>query len=260
MLTSCVFFFYQLGQLMQDLGTEASSKIMVGFVRRFDEQYQEALKSIKKGTIGTPVIIRSQGAEKLDKSGFFIEYARHSGGIFIDTVIHDIDLTLSFLGEDCTPKALWATGLIAHHHEMSEFNDVDNAVGVVEFWGGKIAYYYHSRTTFHGYDNCTEIIGSNGKISINLIPHANRIQVSNLAGIQQDATPGWIERYQDAFVTELDEFVSAVLDGKELPLKLSSAYKGMKLAFALQESLVTGKKIEFDENGDRKPEGLKSLL
>lgn len=245
---------------MQDLGTEASSKIMVGFVRRFDEQYQEALKSIKKGTIGTPIIVRSQGAEKLDKSGFFIEYARHSGGIFIDTVIHDIDLTLSFLGEDCKPKALWATGLIAHHHEMSEFNDSDNAVGVVKFWGGKIAYYYHSRTTFHGYDNCTEIIGSNGKISINLIPHANRIQVSNLAGIQQDATPGWIERYQDAFVTELDEFVSAILDGKELPLKLSSAYTGMKLAFALQESLVTGKKIEFDENGDRKPEGLKSLL
>lgn len=252
---------YQLSQIFHDLGEDGRSKVMVGFVRRFDEQYLTALRSIQAGTIGTPLIIRSQGAEKLDKSGFFIEYARQSGGIFIDTVVHDIDLTLSFLGEEnCRPKALWATGLIAHHHEMKDFNDVDNAVGVVEFWGGRIAYYYHSRTTFHGYDNCTEIIGSEGKIAINLVPNANRVQLSNIAGIQQDATPGWIERYQDAFVTELEAFVDAVLGGKELPLKLSSALQGMKLAFALQESLVTGKKIEFDEDGERKREGLKALL
>lgn len=234
---------------------------MVGFVRRFDEQYRTALRSIWAGSIGTPLIIRSQGAEKLDKSVFFLEYARQSGGVFIDTVIHDIDLTLSFFGEEnCRPKALWATGLIAHHHEMKDFNDVDNAVGVVEFYGGRIAYYYHSRTTFHGYDNCTEIIGSEGKISINLVPNANIVQLSNIAGIQQDATPGWIERYADAFVTELEAFVNAVLIGKELPLKLSSALQGMKLAIALQESLVTGEKIEFEENGERKGMGLKALL
>jgi myo-inositol 2-dehydrogenase/D-chiro-inositol 1-dehydrogenase len=41
-----------------------------------------------------------KGAEKLDKSGFFIEYARQSGGIFVDTVVHDIDLTLESLGSD----------------------------------------------------------------------------------------------------------------------------------------------------------------
>ena len=128
---------------------------------------------------------------------------------------------------------------------------MDNAVGVVEFWGGRTAYYYHSRTTFHGYDNCTEIIGSEGKISLNFVPNANRVQLSNIADIQQDATPGWIERYADAVVTELEAFVDAVLRGGELPLKLSSA---------LQESLVTGKNIEFDEDGERKGMGLKSLL
>lgn len=71
---------------------------MVGFVSRFDEQYRIALRSIQAGSIGTPLIIRSQGAEEQDKSGFFIEYARQSGGILIDTVVHDIDLTLSFCG------------------------------------------------------------------------------------------------------------------------------------------------------------------
>ncbi|CRG83360.1 NAD-binding Rossmann fold oxidoreductase family protein [Talaromyces islandicus] len=80
----------KLGQLMQDLGREGSSKIVVGFVRQCDEQCQETLKSMRKGAV------------KLVKGVFLIENARHSDGIFHDTVTHDIDLTLSFLGEDCT--------------------------------------------------------------------------------------------------------------------------------------------------------------
>jgi predicted dehydrogenase len=89
---------HQLNQLLHDLGEDGRSKVMVGFVRRFNEQYHTALRSIQAGSIRVPLIIRSQGAEKLDKSGFFIEHARHRGCIFVDTVIHDIDLTPSFFG------------------------------------------------------------------------------------------------------------------------------------------------------------------
>ncbi|RJE25126.1 NAD-binding Rossmann fold oxidoreductase [Aspergillus sclerotialis] len=238
--------------LVEAVENNPNTKVMVGFVRRFDEEYRSALQKIQEGTIGDPIIVRSQGAEKLDKSGFFIEYARQSGSIFVDTVVHDIDLTLSFLGEDIKPKALWATGLIAHHHELAEFQDVDNAVGIVEFWGGKIAHYYHSRTTAHGYDNCTEIVGTEGKVSINLVPHSNRVQVSNFMGIVQDATPCWFDRYREAFVAELEQFTDSILEGKELPLRLTSACTGLEIALGLQESLRTGCKIEFDTNGKRK--------
>jgi len=224
---------------------------MVGFCRRFDENYMQARKKVQAGEIGTPIVLRSQGCELLDKSGFFVQYAKVSGGIFVDTTIHDIDLTLSFFGEDIKPKALWATGIAAMHKELAEFNDADNAVGVVEFWGGKIAYYYHSRTTTHGYDNCTEIMGTAGKLSINLVPTMNRIQISDASGIRNEAMPSWSDRYEGAFVTELKDFTAAILDGTELPMKLTSAMTSLKIALALQESLVTGKKIEFDENGNK---------
>ncbi|KAL2811449.1 hypothetical protein BJX63DRAFT_433452 [Aspergillus granulosus] len=181
----------KLESLIKTAEKHKETKLMVGFVRRF-ENYGDARSKIQAGLIGTPLIIRSQGTEKLDKTGFFINYARVSGGIFLDTVIHDIDLTLSFFGDSSVPKSCYATGLIAHHHEMAEFNDVDNAVGVVEFWGGKTAYYYHSRTTMHGYDNCTEIVGSEGKIGINLVPVVNEVTVSGKGGIVQEAYPSWI--------------------------------------------------------------------
>ncbi|GIJ86529.1 hypothetical protein Asppvi_005418 [Aspergillus pseudoviridinutans] len=240
----------QLCQLMQTAELNPQTKVMVGFVRRFDENYQDALRKIKDGAIGEPIVVRSHGAEKLDKTGYFIGYARQSGGIFLDTVIHDIDLTLSIIGDDIKPKALWATGIITHHHEMKDFKDVDNAMGVVEFWGGRIAQYYHSRTTSHGYDNCTDIFGMTGKISINSVPHHNRVQVSNAAGIQQDVTPSWIDRYREAFVTELSQFINAILDKTELPMTLTAALTSLKIATALQKSLETGGKIVFNENGD----------
>ncbi|KAL4960045.1 uncharacterized protein BDV14DRAFT_193266 [Aspergillus stella-maris] len=230
----------------------STAKLMVGFVRRFDRNYADARRKVNSGLIGKPLIVRSQGTEKLDKTGFFINYARVSGGIFLDTVIHDIDLTLSFFGDSVQPKSCYATGIIAHHEEMKDFGDVDNAIGVVEFQDGRIAYYYHSRTTMHGYDNCTEVVGSDGKIGINLIPTVNKVQVSGVDGIVQEAFPSWIDQYQEAFVTEMDIFTEAILEGKELPMKLEAALTGLKIAEALQESLVSGKKIEFDKNGERR--------
>lgn len=225
---------------------------MVAFVRRFEQNYADARRKIKAGIIGKPIVIRSQGTEKLDKSGYFVDYARVSGGIFLDTVIHDIDLTLSFFGDDMVPKSCYVRGLISHHHEMAEFNDVDNSVGVVEFWDGRIAHYYHSRTTMHGYDNCTEIVGTDGKIGINLIPTLNKVQVSGRNGIVTEAFPSWMDQYQEAFVAEMDAFTAAILDGTELSLKLEAALTGLRIAQALQGSVVSGEKIEFNENGERK--------
>ncbi|OJJ33827.1 hypothetical protein ASPWEDRAFT_113017 [Aspergillus wentii DTO 134E9] len=241
-----------LESLIERTKTTPTTRLMVAFVRRFEKNYTDARSKIASGVIGQPLVIRSQGTEKLDKTGYFIDYARVSGGIFLDTVIHDIDLTLSFFGDDMVPKSCYATGLISHHHEMAEFHDVDNAVGVVEFWDGRIAHYYHSRTTLHGYDNCTEIVGTEGKIGINLIPTVNKVQVSGANGIVCEAFPSWMDQYQEAFVAEMDAFAEAILDGKELPLKLEAALTGLKIARALQDSVVSGKKIEFHENGERK--------
>jgi myo-inositol 2-dehydrogenase/D-chiro-inositol 1-dehydrogenase len=47
-------------------------------------------------------------------------------------------------------------------------------------------------------------------------------------------------------VTEAIAWVDAVLDDKPMPVPLRSSLTGLVIAKALQESLRTGKKIEFD--------------
>lgn len=236
---------------------------MVGFARRFDDNYQDALAQIKQDAIGRPIVIRSQGCEPLDESPFFKQYLKASGGIFVDSIIHDIDLALFFLGEDSRPKSVSAVGVAAIHKEIAAYGDGDNAVGICEFWDGQIAFFYNSRTTAHGYDNATEIFGTAGKLSVNLIPRRNAVELADKDGyVKTFPHPGWYDRYASAFLTEVTRWTDALLDGKPVPVPLRASLVSLRIAKALQESLRTGQKIFFDRNGvqlAQQPPALASL-
>lgn len=114
--------------------------------------------------IGHPSVFRSQTCDKLDpsssgsKSGALVRKASASGGIFIDCGIHDIDLALWFLGEGedtLLVKSVCAMGITALEPELRACNDRDNAVGIVEFYGGeKIAQFFCSRMNVAGQEDC----------------------------------------------------------------------------------------------------------
>uniref|UniRef100_A0A0B7KQD0 Gfo/Idh/MocA-like oxidoreductase N-terminal domain-containing protein n=2 Tax=Bionectria ochroleuca TaxID=29856 RepID=A0A0B7KQD0_BIOOC len=240
----------ELVALVDKVEANPRAKLMVGFVRRFDTNYQQAMEQISENKIGRPVVIRSQGCEPLDESDYYKQYLRDSGGIFVDSIIHDIDLSLFFFGEDSRPKSVTAIGVAAVHQEIQAHGDADNGVGICEFWDGKIAFFYNSRTTAHGYDNATEIFGTRGKLSINLIPRQNALELCDKDGfVKTFAHPGWYDRYASAFVGEAKGWVDALLDGKPLPVPLRSSLTSLKIATALQLSLRTGQKIFFDKQG-----------
>ena len=224
---------------------------MAGFSRRFDSSYRDAWKKIaNENAIGEPFLVRSQTADMLDHTGFFVKYASRNGAIFVDCAIHDIDLSLWFLNNPI-PKAAWAVGSIQHHPELKDFHDVDNGIGIVDFWGGKMAYFHCSRTQAHGYDVCTEITGKDGKVMVNVIPKANNVVLADKLGMRHEVQRDYWETFMDAFATEANECVEAVLDDKPVPLPLSTGLMVMKIAWALQDALRTGERIQFDEKGNR---------
>jgi myo-inositol 2-dehydrogenase / D-chiro-inositol 1-dehydrogenase len=227
---------------------------MAGFSRRFDSSYRNAKSLISADTIGEPLIIRSQTCDLLDETGFFVRYAAKNGGMFVDCCIHDIDLSLYYFGQ-VKPKAVWAVGTIAHHPELKDLNDVDNGVGVVEYWGGKIAYFYCSRTMAHGHDVCTEVVGTKGKVMVNLIPRLNNVALAEKGGIRHEVQPEYWERFEDAFATEANEFIGSILHDTPVPLKLELGLMSLRIGRALQDALLTGKVIRFDEEGNRVDEG-----
>ncbi|KAH6997461.1 hypothetical protein EDB80DRAFT_781252 [Ilyonectria destructans] len=226
-------------------------KVLCGLSRRFDKSYRDALKHIDSGGIGQPSVFRSQTCDKFDTSGFFVAYAEFSGGIFVDCTIHDIDLALWYFGQDSIVKSISAVGITAVAPDLRKHKDVDNGVGIVEFWGGKIAFFYACRMMAGGVHDMTEIIGTKGKVAVNTNPSSSLVEVHESNGIRRELPQDYYARFEYAFVAMTNEFTAACLDNTELPFKLSGAVKALTIGSALQESMKSGKKINFDETGRR---------
>jgi myo-inositol 2-dehydrogenase/D-chiro-inositol 1-dehydrogenase len=182
---------------------------------------------------------------------FFVAYAAWSGGVFVDMSVHDIDLTLWYFGSDIVPKSISANGVVAILPGLKQHKDYDNAVGIVEFWDGRIAHYYASRMMTHGQEDVTEIIGTQGKLSVNLNPQKNLVNIYSSAGITREVPGDYWGRFEPGFVKEANEFTAACLDDTLLPLKFQNAVKAVQIGAWLQEALVSGKQIRFDESGKR---------
>lgn len=203
---------------------------MAGYSRRFDASYRKAKEQLTKA-VGTPFMVRSTTCDLIDDTGFFVKYAALNGGIFVDAAIHDIDLSLFYMSEDLVPKSCFAVGTIAHHPELQQLQDVDNGVGIVEYHGGKMAYFYCSRTQAHGHDVATEIVGTEGKITVNLVPAVDKVLYATKDGWTHKVEPEYWERFEHAFALEANEFVDCVLDGKATPVGLDIGIKGLKIGW-----------------------------
>jgi len=228
---------------------------MCGFSRRFDTSYVNAYNLTKTGSIGRPTILRSQTCDKYDPSGFFVQYAQFSGGIFVDCNIHDIDLALWFFSAGTAQlprvKSVVAFGVTALEPDLAKHGDVDNGVGVVEFYDGQIAYFYSSRMNPPGQHDMTEIIGTTGKLSVNANPSTGLLESHLATGIHRDIPQNYYERFEHAFVEEARQFTDAVLENKAVPIDLESSMEAVRIGVALQDSVRSGVKISFDKEGRR---------
>ncbi len=219
-------------------------KVMIGFVRRFDASYQDAHKSIAAGAIGRPFLVRSETCDQNDPSGFFVKFAPTSGGIFVDMSVHDIDLARWLLG---SPKALrvFSTGAVAVHEGLRACGDVDNGVAICEFADGRMACFYASRTMAHGHETTTEIIGTDGRLTVGREGRLNQVQISDSHGIRTLTTPTFYERFADAFLREEMHFVDCVRHDRAPALSLHDATEATRIGIALRTSLAERRVVEL---------------
>lgn len=149
-----------------------------------------------------------------------------------------------------------AVGVTALEPDLAKHGDVDNGVGVVEFHGGQIAYFYSSRMNPPGQHDMTEIIGTKGKLTVNANPTTGLLESHLPSGVHRDIPQNYYERFEQAFVEEARQFTDAVLEGTKVPVDLESSMEAVKIGVALQESLRSGRKIWFDTQGRRVEEGV----
>lgn len=216
---------------------------MLGFMRRYDASYAYAKQKIDAGEIGTPYLVKATGIDPEAAVQGAIRFAKTSGGIFLDMAIHDIDLMRWFLGSEATE--VYAMGATFKHPEFKEAGDDETGVAVYKFANGAMGITHVGRTAPHGYHVETEIVGTEGTIRISAVPEKNLARLYNANGVCTECVQGFPERFADAYLAEMEEFVSCALAGRQPGVSVYDGTKSTLIGYATTESWKTGKAVKI---------------
>ena len=232
-------------KLIKDSIKDSKVPFMVGFNRRYDQSMQKIKKSIKNGTIGTPQII---GITSRDPAPPDINYLKTSGGLFLDMAIHDFDMAC-FLNENPV-ESVYSTGSVFGDKQIKNLGDVDTAVTTLNFENGSIATINNSRKAAYGYDQRVEVFGDLGMCATNnQLPDNHFIADEN--GIHTPRPIGFfLERYADSYRSIIKEFISCLIEKREMPNGINAGLNSLHISLAakksLQEKRVVYLKEEFN--------------
>ena len=216
------------------------ARIQVGFNRRYDPSHRSVAEAVQNGGIGNLELLivtsRDPGLSSL-------AYLKVSGGIFRDMTIHDFDLARFVLAGDEIVEVS-AMGSVMVDKAVGELGEVDTAMVTMKALSGALIHINNSRRSVYGYDQRLEAFGSKGMArSENL--RSTTLLRSDEKGtdIKQPLLNFFIERYTQAYLEELDEFIGAVTNQKQPQVGFEDGRRALILANAAWDSLRSGKVI-----------------
>ncbi|WP_028329341.1 inositol 2-dehydrogenase [Brachyspira alvinipulli] len=228
---------------VKELVAKTSKKYMVGFNRRFDHNFKAIRDNINKGVIGKLELIQITSRDPEPPP---ISYVKVSGGLFCDMMIHDFDM-VRYLSSS-NPKSVTAIGdALVDSKIKTEGSDIDTAIVSIELENGALAVITNSRRASYGYDQRAEVHGEKGALSCTN-DTSNTLVISTSDGITHDKPLHFfLERYMDAYRTEIEMFMDAVINNKETPVTIEEAYQSLLLAKAAKKSLEENRKVYIKE-------------
>ena len=220
---------------------EARTPFFVGFNRRFDPTHRALFEAIRAGEIGrTEMLVLSSRDPEISPPDYV---AAMPYGIFYDTMIHDFDMVRWLLADE--PVEVFARTAVMLDAAVNPHRDPDTAMVVLRMAGGALVHVNSSFRAVYGYDQRIEAFGERGMlISRNQQPTA--LERYDAQGIRQDSLLRFfIERYAESYRRELDEFVSALAEGRDPSISLDDGRRALMIADAAVESAKTGMPIKL---------------
>ena len=217
----------------------------IGFQRRFDAGYRAAKQRVDDGVIGTPVVMLSISRDPFRPPLEFCN-PQVSGGLIADMGPHDFDLGRMFLGEVSTVNAVG--GALAYP-EMQSVGDIDNAAVSLVFESGALGTVHLSRNSVFGYDIRTEIWGTKGSLQIGYLQYTP-IVVLTREGIAHDGVPHFMQRFEAAYLAQIQDVVERVRKGRPPSLTAHDAIAAMRISLAATRSREEGRPVQVSEVDD----------
>jgi myo-inositol 2-dehydrogenase/D-chiro-inositol 1-dehydrogenase len=180
----------------------------IGFNRRFDPAHAAVAAAVADGSVGEPHLAHITSR---DPDPPPLEYARSSGGLFLDMTIHDFDMARFVVGSEI--EEVFARAAVRIDPAIGEFGDVDTAVITLVHANGCLTTIDNSRRARYGYDQRVEEFGADA-MAASANPPGHTATVATAAGTTAATLPYFfLQRYIPSYVREWEAFVAAVASG-----------------------------------------------
>jgi len=223
-----------------DAVAKTGVQLQVGFNRRFDPSIRHMAEAVRAGEIGT---VESVRIINRDPSAPPIDFVRRSGGMFFDFTIHDLDTARFLSGNEI--DEVFAAGAVLIDPEIGAAGDIDTAVITLRLANGALCVIDNSRQATYGYDQRFEVFGSKGNLVVdNLRP--TTMEAFLEGGVFADKPlPSFPERYQDAFIGELQDFINCVAEGTPVSVTARDALAAVRAATAARTSMLENRPVQL---------------
>ena len=225
------------------LATEAAGiPVQMGFQRRYDPGIRTVQEQVESGAIGTLFLVRSQTHDPAPPP---IDYIPHSGGIFKDCLIHDIDAVRYVTGQEIV--AVTAFGSQAGHPDIADHGDFGSATAVLQMSGGTLGQISGLRLDPMGYDVRLEAYGSEKALAAGWSERTPI--VSTEPGVPSPSNPivTFWDRFDLAYRAELEGFLR-VAHGEGTPAcEPRDALEDLRAAIACDRSVAERRSVLLEE-------------
>lgn len=221
---------------------ECGVKLMVGFNRRFDPNFKKIKQMVDEGDIGEPHIIKITSRDPAPPPA---EYIAVSGGMFLDMTIHDFDMARYIVGSEV--EEVYVTAGVMVDKKIGEAGDVDTAIISLKFENGALGSIDNSRKAVYGYDQRVEIFGSKGMIKVdNNAPDNHNYYSEN--GVHASLPLNFfMDRYIDAYGSEIKEFCKAIVDNKPISVGGKDGLYSVAIGLAAKKSVAERRAVKVSE-------------
>ncbi len=218
--------------------------LQVGFNRRFDPAHASVREAVASGTVGDVHLVRISSRDPAPPP---LEYARTSGGLFLDMTIHDFDMARFVTGSEVVE--VYARGAIRITPALAELGDIDTAVVTLLHESGAMTVIDNSRQAVYGYDQRVEAFGSRGvAASENPLAHTGVVRTAD--GTRAPTLPYFfLDRYVPSYVAQWEAFVTAVRDGLPSPVTGADGRAPLAIGLAAWRSLHENRPVAVAEIG-----------
>jgi myo-inositol 2-dehydrogenase/D-chiro-inositol 1-dehydrogenase len=206
---------------------EAGVTLQVGFQIRYDPQFALLRHAVRAGEVGDVVLFQARLRDMRPPDR---DYLRDCGGLMLDGAIHLFDLARWTIGEIAQVTAVGGHSPGAENPTF----DLGCSAVILRFASGTLGILENCRSCGYGFECSAEVVGSRRTVRICEQPGIEWLEPGRKS---VDLVGDFIQRFDDAYRTELAAFIQAVQDERPAVPSGSDATAAASLAAAAECSL-----------------------